>query len=99
MTEPAATGGRRLRIVEIAVLADDREFTDFVHQVSASLAGAARTSGAGTPLPESVTWHDGGDLPREVQAELLAGISRQPNHPGPVPAGQPGWPVHPHDFW
>lgn len=37
MTTPLPAGKRRLRVVEIAVLADDREFNGFVDRLFAGL--------------------------------------------------------------
>ena len=97
MTEPPTAGSRRLRIVEIAILADDDEFGEIVERLSTDLeAGPGR---ARDPLPRLVTWYDGADLPRVVRAEVLAGIAALPrSRPAPA-APAPAWPVHPGDFW
>lgn len=97
MTEPSPAGSRRLRIVEIAILADDNEFTEIVERLSTDLeAGPGR---ARVPLPRLVTWYDGADLPRVVQAEVLGSITAS-RCARPAPAAPaPAWPVHPGDFW
>jgi hypothetical protein len=98
MTEPSPAGSRRLRIVEIAVLADDTEFSEIVERLSTDLE--AVPGRAREPLPRLLTWYDGADLPRVVQAEVLEGIAPGPRcRPAPA-APPPSWPVvHPGDFW
>jgi hypothetical protein len=64
-----ATGQRRLRVIEIAVLADDHELEQVCDRVCAALNVESRPV-----LPLSVSCYDGADLPRSIQAELMDDI-------------------------
>jgi hypothetical protein len=91
--EPLPAASRRLRVMEIAVLADDVTFGAFVDRLSATVAGDP---------PHSTTWYDGADLPELVRAERLQGLTTPAGSAPrrqPLLACQPGWSAHPEDFW
>jgi len=71
MTTHASTN-RRLRVIEVAVPGDDHELTQVCERFCAALdLGTDHDPAA---LPGTMSWYDGADLPRSVQAEFLAVI-------------------------
>ncbi len=80
-TEPSP-GERRLHLIEIAVLADDRELQHLCDQLPAALT-LPDPNGRQTGARASITAYDGADLPRRVQAELLEEIACQSPDPRP----------------
>lgn len=99
MTKPLPAGKRRLRIVEIAVLADDDEFSGFVDRLFAGIEAGSPASD-NEPLPRLVTWFDGAELPATTRSTVLGALAADgdPNAAAP-PVRQPVAPVHPGDFW
>jgi hypothetical protein len=63
---------RRLRLIEIAVLADSRELDDLCERLCSVLQ--AEAGPGSSPLPAALTSYDSGELPRRLQAELLSEI-------------------------
>lgn len=101
MTE-ASDGQRRLRVIEIAVLADDSEFSGLVNRLLAGLEAGSPALG-GDSLPRLVTWYDGADLPATSRSQLLGGLAAGSGATAPesatAPVRRPVGPVQPGDFW
>ncbi|MGC9669643.1 hypothetical protein ACNTMW_24220 [Planosporangium sp. 12N6] len=92
MTDSAGTAGRRLHVLEIAVLADDQELKDLRDRIDALLHDQANR---GDTPPAAITCYDGATLPRPMQAELLDEIhtAQAVEEDRPVPDGYHAWPV------
>lgn len=65
--------GRRLRVIEIAVLADDGELQDVQQYLEVAIRSLPARD-ADRPIPWSMSCYDGSNLPRSLEAELLEEI-------------------------
>ena len=72
MTTNSSTRQRRLRVIEIAVLADEHELPQACDRLCTALNLSPEPDAPA--LPHAMSWYDAADLPRSIQAELLAEI-------------------------